>query len=205
MRSRRLAFLFLGALVLAISLSLVATPHAVWGDRDHDRSRNDDDQDRALQSDPRVQVGISISPVPINSNGKHRNLAGLGSYLVNAVASCNDCHTCPSYQPGHSPYTGGDGAINTTNFLAGGVAFGPGLTSANLTPDFSGKPAGLTFDEFLSAIRTGKDPKPPHDILQVMVWPVLRHMSDSDLRAIYEYLSAIPHADPGVACQGPGS
>ncbi len=34
-------------------------------------------------------------------------------------------------------------------------------------------------------------------MLQVMPWPVLRHLTDHDLQAIYEYLSAIPHAEPG--------
>lgn len=36
-------------------------------------------------------------------------------------------------------------------------------------------------------------------LLQVMPWPVFQSMSDHDLRAIYEYLSSIPHADPGPA------
>jgi hypothetical protein len=30
-----------------------------------------------------------------------------------------------------------------------------------------------------------------------MPWPVYQSMSDRDLHAIYEYLSAIPHAEPG--------
>jgi hypothetical protein len=29
-----------------------------------------------------------------------------------------------------------------------------------------------------------------------MPWPVYAKMTDDDLRAIYEYLSAIPHAEP---------
>jgi hypothetical protein len=36
-----------------------------------------------------------------------------------------------------------------------------------------------------------------------MPWPVLRHMTDQDLRAIYEYLRAIPHAEHGT-CVAPG-
>jgi hypothetical protein len=34
-------------------------------------------------------------------------------------------------------------------------------------------------------------------LLQVMPWPVLHHMSERDLRSIYEYLRAIPHAEAG--------
>ena len=32
----------------------------------------------------------------------------------------------------------------------------------------------------------------PGQLLQVMPWPVYQTISDDDLRAIYEYLSAIP-------------
>ena len=35
---------------------------------------------------------------------------------------------------------------------------------------------------------------PPFDgnLLQIMPWPVFENMTDRDLRAIYEYLSAVP-------------
>jgi cytochrome c553 len=151
----------------------------------------------------RIQKGFDITPVPLtNIKGKDRNLVGLGSYIVNAVAACGDCHTCPTYAPGHNPFQGGDGQINAANFLAGGVPFGP-IVSANITPDETGKPAGLTFEEYLELIRTGHDPDEPGEILQVMPWPIFRNMNDRDIHAIYEYLSAIPHAEPG-ACSGPG-
>jgi hypothetical protein len=41
-------------------------------------------------------------------------------------------------------------------------------------------------------IRTGEDPDNPGQLLQVMPWPVYQTMTDSDLRAIYEYLLAVP-------------
>ena len=44
-------------------------------------------------------------------------------------------------------------------------------------------------------MRTGKDPDNPGQVLQVMPWPVYQTMSDHDLRAVYEYLSAIPAID----------
>src|SRR5437764_3387333 len=179
--------------------TLLISSAACLGTADSDRPGDrDDDEDSSTQSDRRVQLGLSIAPVNLDITHHQKNLVGLGSYLVNAVAGCNDCHTCPSYAAGHSPYTGGDGAINTQNYLAGGVHFGP-FTSANITPDASGKPAGVTRDQFINLMRTGHDPDPPHDILQVMPWPVFRRMSDRDLRAIYEYLSAIPHATAGTA------
>jgi hypothetical protein len=40
-------------------------------------------------------------------------------------------------------------------------------------------------------------PSADHDLLQVMPWPVYRHLTDHDLRAIYEYLRAIPPIDTG--------
>src|SRR6201984_2765215 len=74
-----------------------------------------------------VQRGFAISPVHLNLQGKNHDLVGLGSYIVNAQGGCNDCHTCPSYKPGHNPFppTLGDGQINDVGYLAGGVDFGP--------------------------------------------------------------------------------
>ena len=34
-----------------------------------------------------------------------------------------------------------------------------------------------------------------------MPWPVYRNMTDRDLRAVYEYLSSIPRAEPGMCMQ----
>jgi hypothetical protein len=162
------------------------------------------DGDSAAKSEKkRVQKGLEISPVPLNFRQRDRDLVGLGSYIVNAQALCADCHTCPTYAPGHNPFDGvGDGQINATNYLAGGVPFGP-FISANITPDASGKPAGLDFDEYLELIRTGHDPDEPDEIVQVMPWPIFRNMTDRDILAIYTYLSSIPHAEPGT-CSGPG-
>src|SRR5262245_46939757 len=151
----------------------------------------------------KIQQGFAITPVSLNLTGKNRALVGLGSYLVNAVGGCNDCHTCPSYAPGHNPFQGGDGQINADNYLAGGTPFGPFIRSKNITPDASGKPAGLTLDEFRHVLRTGEDPDEPGELLLVMPWPVFRNMTDRDIQAIYEYLRSIPHAEPGN-CAGAG-
>ena len=151
--------------------------------------------------DSRVRRGLEIAPVPLNLRGKNRAMVGLGSYIVNAQSECVDCHSCPSFQD--NPFDDGNGSINPDHYLAGGVPFGPEIKSANITPDENGLPAGLTLEEFISLIRTGVDPDEPDEILQVMPWPIFRNMTDHDLRAIYEYLSAIPHAEPGE-CTGPG-
>lgn len=151
----------------------------------------------------RAQLGLAISPVQINAGyGRTRVLVGLGSYLVNGVGGCNDCHTNPPYAEGGDPFQGQPGKVNPANYLAGGVKFGP-FTSRNLTPDPTkgNRPAGMTLEQFIKVIRTGQDRDSLHPqispLLQVMPWPVYAKMSDRDLQSIYLYLSTIPHAEPG--------
>lgn len=167
----------------------------------HTWAQDQENKDEKEKEANEVKIGFKIAPVPLNLKHRDRDLVGLGSYIVNAQGGCNDCHTCPSYDPNNNPYVNGQGRVNATNYLAGGVSFGP-FISKNITPDANGKPAGFTFEQFRSVMRTGIDPV-DGDLIQVMPWPVYRHMTDHDLRAAYEYLSAIPHAEPG-SCGGPG-
>ena len=184
------------------------------------RAGDDDDNDR---NESKVHIGFRIAPVPLNLKGKDHELVGLGSYIVNAVADCNGCHSAgpqTEFLPGHNPYFGQPEKINPATYLGGGRDFGkvsgppsPDIISRNLTPDRTGRPeGGHTFAEFVQIIRTGKDfdhlhpncsatittncfpPVPPvdGDLLQIMPWPIDKNMTDRDLRAIYEYLSAIP-------------
>jgi cytochrome c553 len=180
--------------------------------------------DDADQDSSRIRQGFAIAPVPLNLAGKNRQLVGLGSYLVNAVASCNDCHSAgpaTAYAPGGNPYFKGSPptVVNQGSYLGGGNDFGsllpgtPHIVSRNLTPDRSGRPAGgLTLPEFRHILRTGEDPDRLHpncspsvtsncfppfqpfngDMLQIMPWPVYQNLSDRDITAIYEYLSAVP-------------
>lgn len=174
---------------------------------------NDGGDDREDDKDSRVQIGFAIAPpAHLNLAGKDRSLVGLGSYLVNAVGDCNGCHSAiPQYVPGGDPFMGQPTIINQAGYLAGGnPLFGPLILPRNLTPDKTGKPAGgATYQEFRNIMRTGIDPDHAHPqfgpFLQVMPWPVFRHMTENDLRAIYEYLSAIPcvEGDPGLPKQHP--
>jgi hypothetical protein len=145
-----------------------------------------------------VFKGLEIAPVKLNLRGKDVALIGLGSYIVNAQAGCNDCHTSPPYAEGGDPHMGQRTRINKAGYLAGGTPFGPFL-SRNLTPDSKGRPAGLTLTQFLKVMKHGTDfkddPALPSPILQVMPWPIYANMRDIELRAIYEYLRAIPHAE----------
>lgn len=145
----------------------------------------------------RANQGLKIAPVPLALDGKDASLIGYGSYLVNAVGGCNDCHTNPSYATGGDPFKGEKPVVNVAGYLGGGTKFGP-FTSRNLTPepDKFNRPAGMTFEEFLETMRTGMDHDNHHPeispLLQVMPWPAYAQMTDYDLRAIYEYLRCIP-------------
>ncbi len=179
----------------------------------------DDDNDG---NESRIQRGLEIAPVQLNLDGKNRALVGLGSYIVNAHVPCNECHgagpALAQFLPGQNPYFGQPAVINPATYFGGGRDFGaiaPGaahIISRNLTPDKTGLPVGgHTFSEFVQIMRTGVDldnlhPACPQgvvnagcvpapfraDLLQTMPWPGLSHLTDHDLRAIYEYLSAIP-------------
>jgi len=121
------------------------------------------------------------------------------------------------------PFTGKK-EVNGRTYLGGGRDFGPyfslpHLYSRNLTPDKTGMPAGgHTYQEFVEILRHGTDfdhvhpncsatittnclnPPVNGDLLQVMRWPFFQDMTDRDIRAIYEYLSAIPcNPGPGIA------
>jgi hypothetical protein len=150
--------------------------------------------------DPRIMQGLAIAPVTLNLTGRDRNMVGLGSYLVNAVAGCNDCHTNPSYTTSGNPFQGQAKKVNTAGYLSGGMAFGP-FISRNITPDYTGRTNGETVDDFLAIMKTGVDPEKIHPaispLLQVMPWPTYQSMMDSELRAMYEYLSAIPCLEGG--------
>ena len=196
------------AIVIATTLIRVPSIHAQGSSDDH--------------SDSRIERGFDIAPVPLNLEGKNRALVGLGSYLVNAVAACNDCHDAgpqTQYEPGGNPFFGQRKKINPATYLGGGQDFGPLLptpgsphiVSRNLTPDKTGLPeGGRPFSDFRQMMRTGVDLDhvhppcsstvttnclpPPFDgnLLQIMPWPTFQNLNEHDIRAIYEYLSAVP-------------
>ena len=141
----------------------------------------------------RSAEGLKIAPVTLNLKGLNSSTVGLGSYLVNAIGQCNDCHTTPTFATGGNPFDGQALKVVKTAYLAGGVFFGGTLCSSNITPDKTGLPDGLTLAHFLTAMQTGHDFRAkPKVLLQVMPWPYFRNMTASDLTAIYEYLRAVP-------------
>lgn len=141
--------------------------------------------------------------------------------VVGDCDGCHSAGPATEFAPGGNPYLGQPKVVNPKTYLGGGRDFGTlgppsasasaHIISRNLTPDTSGLPEGGTsFTDFVQIIRTGVDDDhlhptcagtlnagcvpPPFDgnLLQIMPWPGLKDLSDHDLRAIYEYLSAIP-------------
>src|SRR3954452_1713684 len=102
-----------------------------------------------------IAYGLSHAPVPLNLKGLDRALVAHGSYIVNAQGDCNGCHSRQEFAPGGDPVTGEPIKINKKGYLAGGREFGPGIVSANLTPDEHGLPGGMTYKKYLAAIRLG--------------------------------------------------
>ena len=229
MKSRPISKL-MGASVALIAITVllvsIKTPRVSAGpESDHDRDES------------KIRIGLEIAPVPLNFERRDKRLVGLGSYIVNAQADCNGCHSRgPQTEylgpgnpyllsPPHGPFSGMQ-QINPATYLGGGRDFGPfgsqnelpHLYSRNLTPDKTGRAeGGRSFEEFLTILRTGKDYDHIHpncsgaangscllppfngDVLQVMPWPVDQNMTEHDIRAIYEYLSAIPCIDTNIA------
>jgi len=168
------------------------SPNALLeGDRDDDGQGGGDADDEGDDDEgflaARVAQGFALAPVPLATQGRTRqelDRIGYGSYIVNAISACRDCHS-------------------TEGQFSGGRVFnlGPhGVVSArNLTPD----PATglqLTESQFIEVLRTGKDFRPgATQQLAVMPWDLQRWMTKGDLKAIYAYLRAIPpvvHAIP---------
>ena len=135
------------------------------------RLRADDNSEESL-----IEQGFAIAPVHLNLEGKNRKLVGLGSFIVNAVADCNGCHTSGgppnfNYAAGGNPYFGQKTVVDPKVYLGGGQDFftvgtptgpsgyaGPHIISRNLTPDKTGRPeGGRSLSQFMDILRTGID------------------------------------------------
>src|SRR5271170_2170840 len=113
------------------------------------------------QTNEEIAIGKKVAPVLVTIPvGVKSASVYYGSYIVNAVADCNGCHSNNAYAAGGNPFLGQSKQINQQCYLNGGQSFGP-FISRNITPDISGKPAGLTYAQFVSVMRTGNDPQDP--------------------------------------------
>ena len=88
--------------------------------------------------EPLIRIGYAIAPVPLNLEGKNRDLVGLGSFIVNAQADCNGCHTAggpPNFNYANygNPYFLNQPLgtkTDPTTYLAGGSPFGQAVPSS---------------------------------------------------------------------------
>jgi len=145
--------------------------------------------------------GLEVNPMPnpafTGTDATEEATFGRGAYLVN-VATCNDCHTNPPYDPSYK--------VTTAAYLSGGAVF---VTPAGLEPTFKtqrsmsanlvGKSgffnrAGVTFTVFREALATGthaelKTPT-PIPLAWPMPWDKFRNMTTADQVALYTYMKA---------------
>ena len=140
---------------------------------------------------------------------------------VGACNMCHSAGPPTEFATGGNPYFRGNQpkVVNQATYLGGGRSFtppgtgNPAILSRNLTPDRTGRPVGgMSFAQFEHVLRTGADLDHVHpncsttvtsncypatqpydgDLLQVMPWPELQSLTRRDVRAIYEYLGAVP-------------
>lgn len=167
-----------------------------------------------MHKDPdMVGLGSYLVNVASDCNGCH-------SVPQSSFAPGGNPYLLPGAAP---PFFSGTKQVNPETYLGGGQSFGffgPGpnaeIISRNLTPDSTGRPeGGNTLAQFLLIMKTGVDLDHTHpscsstittnclafpfngDLLQVMPWPAFQNMTDRQLAAIYEYLSAIPCVEGG--------
>lgn len=164
-----------------------------------------------LSRDDRVRLGFEIASSQNIELDEDVPSQGLGSYLV-TVSSCNDCHTNPNFQTGGNPDLGQPEQVNLATYLAGGRVFATPtgtFCSRNLSPALgTGLPAGLTRDQFFNVMKNGCDPQDEHfsdpkkcGLLSIMPWPNFRNYRVFEIKAIYDYLSALKHKDAGPTAQ----
>lgn len=105
--------------------------------------------------------------------------AAYGKYLAMSVAECNGCHTERNLAGEFTGEPFGGGAPMEENGF-------PALTPPNLTPDPSGRIYGWSQEMFINRFRQGKlIPYSP------MHWSSFKHMTDDELKAIYNYLKTL--------------
>ena len=156
---------------------------------------------RAVSTPPDAQDQKSAVPTPVQR----------GAYLVRAMG-CNDCHTpwklgTKGPEPdmsrelsGHpadlvmppapklsGPWTWSGGVTNTAFAGPWGTSF-----TANLTPDADTGLGKWTAETFIATLRTGRHEGKGRPLLPPMPWPMIRQLTDEDLRAVFAYLQSLP-------------
>ncbi|MFT5367047.1 MAG: mono/diheme cytochrome c family protein [Candidatus Latescibacterota bacterium] len=157
-------------------------------------------------SGPGAETFATQFNTTVNSlSAAERAKVGRGSYLINTIADCSNCHTDGTpdgnYDGGLIP---GTFDVNITGYLAGGVNLGPLLGAPfeiftrNLTPH---QETGLTLTEaqFIQVLRFGADFRRPNGSLRTNPhFPAEFRMTLDDFSALYAFLRAIPAVEKEV-------
>jgi mono/diheme cytochrome c family protein len=139
-----------------------------------------------------VAVAFACGIVLFVGAARAETLLERGTYLVQGIAACGDCHT-PRDANGHHVA----GMEMAGGFEMDLMPLGKPVT-ANITPDKETGIGNWTDDQLITAIREGKRPDgtiigPPMPI------PFYRQISDRDVQAIVAYLRAVPPVRNAVA------
>src|SRR5579862_5074063 len=167
----------------ALALSITGTIAFVGMQLASTRVQAEDDHESEASQ---IAIGLRIAPSFLKVEKKDRALIGLGSYIVNAQADCDGCHTSDpanEYLGTNNPYfrppNNNPAKYNQATYLSGGNNFGPvgpgivqdptsplyagpglgpNIISRNLTPDHTGNPeGGHDLHSFMQIMRTGHD------------------------------------------------
>ncbi|MEX2272409.1 MAG: c-type cytochrome [Vicinamibacterales bacterium] len=159
-----------------------------------------------------ASFGVKASgPAPGAVQMSKADMVKRGDYLVNTMG-CTDCHTPFKMGPngpepdmdrflsGHPaseklpppPPPSGPWIVTiSSTFTAYAGPWGISYTQ-NLTPDLETGIAGTyTEEQFIMTIREGKKQGRGRAILPPMPWPVIRNLTDDDLKSIYAYLKTV--------------
>jgi hypothetical protein len=160
-----------------------------------------DAMDASVPDPNHILRGTAVNPINVAppDDPTQAALFGRGSYLVNAVIGCSDCHTFPDRDRTTQ-------AVNTAGFMSGGTVFASGplapvvgairSTSANLlgaNHGFFNLP-NISFQLFLTEMTQGihaETPPPDGGSARPLGFPMpyteFRNMGIDDLEAIYTY------------------
>lgn len=208
---------FFKALGTTAAITTVVATGLIVGSQ-HGRAESDDSEESQI----RIGLKIAAVPLNLNGKNRSLVGLGsyIVNAQGDCNACHNGGPGNHQFLPGGNPFFGQHPTmINPATYVGGGRDFGAldttgvsaHIVSRNLTPDKTGLPeGGATYEEFLNRIRRGIDDDHFHptctgalnshcvpapfdgSLLQIMPWPIYGNMTDHDLRAIYEYLSAVP-------------
>ncbi len=134
---------------------------------------------------------VTAMAVAVSGGVAAETLLERGTYLMNSIVACGNCHTVqtPEGPLPNMELAGGQELPEPGAFIA---------YASNITPDVETGIGGWTDEQLIVAIREGKRPDgttigPP------MPFSLYRELSDTDAQAIVAYLRSVPAISNEVA------